>query len=301
MKTVRCLACESSNIGLLGSAKFENIENVNDKKFIQEKYKIYECDECGLVFKNPIMNSAILEEYYNSIDFSVWFNDGKLNEPEKKVKNFLASEYQGQNVSILDFGCSIGRFLSALPETFVKHGVEIDLRAAVLAKTKGILIVDVDNLGVYEKYDVIVMFNVFEHLEKPMELLKKLSSCLNPYGQLIISTGTTDSIPFKIQGHRHWYIDFLQHFIMLNSKFTKYLANELGMEIVSEISSVYVRVSPIRSFYTILKFILYIILEKVFSLFTYLFRIETKLRYFRRNKYPSIEGFKDHSIIILKK
>jgi len=54
-------------------------------------------------------------------------------------------------------------------------------------------------------YDVITLFGVIEHFEKPLEEMTYLNKLLKPGGVIAIWTGDVDSISSKLTGRKWWY------------------------------------------------------------------------------------------------
>ena len=76
---------------------------------------------------------------------------------------------------ILDLGCGNGFLLSMLSNKFKKTGVENDLLAIQNAeKYAEIIKLDLNkSFTLKEKYDVVILHHVIEHLINPIKLLKK--------------------------------------------------------------------------------------------------------------------------------
>ncbi|MBW3569322.1 class I SAM-dependent methyltransferase [Candidatus Parcubacteria bacterium] len=95
--------------------------------------------------------------------------------------------------SVMDIGCSSGVFGEALikQKKCTVDGIEIDdddIKEARKKLRKVYKInVETDSLDVDDKYDVVFMGDVIEHLARPIEALKKIRSLLKPDGVLIFS------------------------------------------------------------------------------------------------------------------
>jgi SAM-dependent methyltransferase len=97
---------------------------------------------------------------------------------------FLFTPFIGENDRVLDFGCSGGYLLSALPGSD-KRGVELNPASRSIARQRG--------LTVYESLDevpdgwadVIVTNHVMEHVEEPLQVVRKLHTKLRSGGRLV--------------------------------------------------------------------------------------------------------------------
>jgi SAM-dependent methyltransferase len=100
----------------------------------------------------------------------------------------------GSGRHVLELGCSTGFVSALLKENGCSVvGVEIDPLAADRAATicDRVLIRDLRsqdwNAGLDDKFDVVLMGDVLEHLVSPQSLLKRLPPLLNPGGYIVVS------------------------------------------------------------------------------------------------------------------
>ncbi|HEC69857.1 MAG TPA: class I SAM-dependent methyltransferase, partial [Candidatus Omnitrophica bacterium] len=106
------------------------------------------------------------------------------------------------NLKILDIGCGDGFFMELLRDLGFKNIKGIDISVSMLekAKEKGL---DVEKKDIYdiddkEKYSVVLVMDVLEHLEKPEEALKKIYNILNPQGFLYMNIPICDSLSLRL-------------------------------------------------------------------------------------------------------
>jgi len=97
-----------------------------------------------------------------------------------------------KNNKVLDYGCGTGYgtyMLAKSAQTVV--GVDVSDEAIDYAKenfvSDNLLFKSIDEIGV-EKYDVIVSFQVIEHVPNDKAYLKKIKGLLNPGGVLLLTT-----------------------------------------------------------------------------------------------------------------
>lgn len=114
------------------------------------------------------------------------------NSPRKKIIDLV-----GRNKKVLEIGCAWGD----VTEYIVKNlncqakGVEINSKMAKIAKEKSgaeIVIGNIEEKDIWKKvtqdrYDVIILADVLEHLKNPEEILKKAVEILNKKGYMLIS------------------------------------------------------------------------------------------------------------------
>ena len=114
----------------------------------------------------------------------------------KHIINYLRNIKPGK---ILDVGCGHGWMLSALNKKWKKFGIDVSKFSSINASKYGnIFIGDIKNYK-EKRFDVVTALHVIEHLNKPEELIKKISKILKK-GILILETPDFDSAAARRYG-----------------------------------------------------------------------------------------------------
>lgn len=127
------------------------------------------------------------------------------------------------NSRILDVGCGSGWFVYELCELGFKNTVGIDpaLESDVVFSNGSKLfkknIFDLD-----QKFDLITFHHSFEHLENPVEILKKCASLLTDSGICLIRIPNIESWSFRF---------FKEHWSGIHPPYHLFLPSRKGMEI----------------------------------------------------------------------
>ena len=110
----------------------------------------------------------------------------------KQELNFIKKLTPGK---ILDVGCGLGFFLSALDPEWKKYGIEISQFAAAQANKYGkIFLGDLSEAQFLNNFfDVIFTHHVIEHVPNPEVFIKEIHRILKPGGHLILATPDFDS------------------------------------------------------------------------------------------------------------
>jgi len=125
----------------------------------------------------------------------IWFK--KIKKSSIREKDELIIQFS-KNQKVLDIGC-IGQDRSYQSEIWLHNklrkvareitGVDIDHDAIDHLKRKGYNVIHVSELeNDHADYDVIVMADVIEHVNNPVEFIKSYSKYLKKEGILLIST-----------------------------------------------------------------------------------------------------------------
>lgn len=147
-----------------------------NKKFEEEYFQGW--------YKHAVGNFTQADLKYSRNWFWAWLR--KLNE-------FIPVE-KGYGRSVLEIGCSIGGVASLLSDRgFKVFGSDISEYAVKNAKLlnpkANFLSFDVQHeIPLKQKFDIIIAFEVVEHLENPEGAIKNMISSLKKDGFLVIST-----------------------------------------------------------------------------------------------------------------
>ncbi len=208
-----CPSCNSNYYELFYNHKnFEKIDGLGKKYLIDKFYVI--CKKCNLVYTNPTVKPSVYDKIYeNTIIGS--FRDIKNSKSNLNKLNYF-SELVNKNIiknkKILDIGCGQGELLKNVKNKFKissKNIFAIEPSKKVynfLKKNTSINVRNtfLDRLKNNEKYDFLILDNVFEHFDYPNKSLKKMHTILNNDGYLYIS------IPNALNPHFE-YEDPLNH------------------------------------------------------------------------------------------
>ncbi len=141
--------------------------------------------------------------HFNKLSDEWWDEDGKfsvLHEIRPIRINYILNQFNKKNlnkVNVLDIGCGGGLVSEALAKLGAKvtgiDFVEKNINAAKFhSKYKDLkikyLCYDIEKNNVEGKYDLIIMFEILEHLDNWKNLLETTKDNLNKGGKIIIST-----------------------------------------------------------------------------------------------------------------
>lgn len=219
----KCYICGSSEIEDTGYS-------LRDDKTI----KVLRCKRCSLVFLSSF-------EHINK-DF---YKDGKMHSGNFDHKRWLEASYDDdrrrflmlkkiiKGKKLLDFGCGAGGFLMMAKDYASKvAGVEKQDALRVLFKEKNLDIFDNPD-EIHDKFDVITMFHVLEHLPDPKSVIKELLNKLKDDGKLIIEVPNEDDALLSLYACKK-FADFTHwscHLYSFNRKTLKKLLEDTRIEI----------------------------------------------------------------------
>lgn len=196
-------------------------------------YSIYACPHCELKMtdlESPY--DAFVKEHYNKKYFTGDIQrSAYINYKDDKsyiVRNMQTFLKQIKKVKssgkLLDAGCALGFFVElALQNGYDAHG--FDPSGYAVSESKKLVGSERIKEGTissvhYPKksFDIITMFDVFEHLADPIADLRKLHDLLKEDGIIVIATGDTKSTMAKIFKRRWTFYIPPQHLFFFNKK-----------------------------------------------------------------------------------
>lgn len=205
-----------------------------------DSFTIYfvRCLNCNAVYQKPILPEKDLMKLYGQIKGikEFWIRalkqDKKPNGKSPIIEHVRRYKSEG---SFLDFGCGIGTLLIEAKKYFGKVlGVEVDDNLIKICKSRGLSVIKSlpENNSLDEKFDVIVLSQVFEHLLEPLPILNKLVKLLKKDGVLYISTPNSNSLSMRIFKGQQAHLVNPGHVIIANNKVFEFLAEKLKLQMV---------------------------------------------------------------------
>ena len=179
--------------------------NCKDYTVSGETYEVMFNPEYDMMVTSPV--PVDLENYYQSEDY-ISHTDSKksiLDKVYQSVKNItlkrklsLINSFKTEAKNILDVGAGTGDFLKiCVSNNWNVLGVEPNSNAQNIAKEKGIILKD-DLLKITnQKFDVITLWHVLEHVEMLSDYITKLKELLSENGRLVIAVPNYKSYDAK--------------------------------------------------------------------------------------------------------
>lgn len=207
-----------------------------------------ECDCCETVFINPRPTPEILEQYYaTSKNYSYWntyifpssehVRRVKIFQPRVEKILAICKKYLVNTGTLLEVGAGFGTFCEELTKTrtFQKiFAVEPTPDLAETCRKKGLEVIQLPIEKVRlerESVDVVVSFEVIEHLFDPGEFIRSCGSVLSPGGLLVLSCPNVKGFDILVLGRISDSID-VEHLNYFTPDSLSYLVSGLGFEVL---------------------------------------------------------------------
>lgn len=143
----------------------------------------------------------------------------------KNMRTFLSFiQQKKQTGKLLDVGCAFGYFVElALSKGYDAYGFDASRfavrEAEKLVGKSRVSEGTIQSVRFAKKsFDIITMFDVFEHLQDPLADMKKLASYLKDDGIIIIATGDTKSVAATVLRRKWTFYIPPQHIFFFHKK-----------------------------------------------------------------------------------
>jgi len=147
----------------------------------------------------------------------------------------LSSLLELDGARVLDVGCGVGQLLHALASLGARvEGFDPDPEAVAFARDvlglSGVRVGDIESVAREERFDLVVLQDVLEHVLKPRTLLERAAAHLAPSGLLYVWTPNASFVadepePLVLRGD--W-----EHLQFAATRTLTFLAGELGLELL---------------------------------------------------------------------
>lgn len=212
-------------------------------------FHLDECAVCRCLFLNPQPPDDEIATFYPEQYWWSASRPGSLKRLESVYRNaallghvrFIASAAPNFNrdshaVELLDVGCGSGSLLRLLRRKGYRVlGVDFSAEASRIAANENGVKVFVGSLADAkfqdERFDIVSLFHVMEHVTRPSEVLHEVFRILKPSGSVILQVPNVESWQFQWFGARWYGLDVPRHVIDYSLKSIVRLLNEAGFQV----------------------------------------------------------------------
>lgn len=205
--------------------------------FFLNNYRFIQCRLCKFTIIKPIPEEKERREYYKNFKYNTGFQNEKIIRKDARSTLSFLEQLNPNKGKILDVGCGAGFFLDeAQKQNWDCIGVDFANETINYGISKfNLNLITGDFLSIKfprEKYDVITLNQVIEHLSNPMPTLKKVHALLKYNGIVCIATPNNQSIMSKIQKENFNYIIPPEHIIYFSPQNFSKLLTFFGYKII---------------------------------------------------------------------
>ena len=195
--------------------------------------RLYRCSRCHLAFRYPLLPKARYDELYRQAPSEIWQYPSAKRRDWSIARHWLQQHYS--TGSVLDIGCFDGAFLEYLGDRWERFGVEMNTAAAHKAETRDVTIVGEDATklaAIQRQFDVIVAFDLIEHMQDPSGLLAQMTALSKPGGVVLIGSGNIAAPSWRLMGSRYWYGSLPEHLAFISEDWCQAVAQAIGLKLM---------------------------------------------------------------------
>lgn len=184
-----CPACGGQGKRVLFHQEFAAVEQATPVT----GYDVVVCTKCGCGFADGIPGQRAFDQYYREMSkYEYHQRDGAESEYDERrmetIARIIAPHVPARGSRILDVGCATGRLLANLRELGFSNVSGLDPSPACATAAERLYGISVRTMTLAElgagedRFDVVILVGVLEHLRDLDEAFAHLRAILNPGG-----------------------------------------------------------------------------------------------------------------------
>tara|TARA_B100001093_G_scaffold519290_1_gene607569 strand:- start:3470 stop:4426 length:957 start_codon:yes stop_codon:yes gene_type:complete len=238
---MNCFICRKGN-----PKDYGNNNHFDRRKSLEGSWDIYKCDNCGIrsIHPKPSLKelSKYYQIYYKDSNLEIKSGFGSKNDYLRKIYHFFNGEVDPRNFIrkdpnkvMLDFGYGGGTFLKYFHDSGCNiYGAEANDVAVEAGIKAGLKVKKIESFEEipYEnqKFDIVYLMQVFEHLSNPRIFLPELNRVLKNDGELYLALPNAKSI-WKNIFKKNWVVWFPPfHIAHYDANILRNLSEEFGFK-----------------------------------------------------------------------
>lgn len=209
------------------------------------EFPLQRCNACGFLQTARVLSPETLDAFYST------GYDGERPRQGQKVNAEINMEAMRRlgltdrpGQTLLDIGCGYGFFMQRMRDLAGADAAGIDLSEAQLHHAREALALTVarDPDSLPERFrdgvDMMVCFEVIEHIANPVNFLRDYARRLRPGGTLVVATDNFRSLPVRAMGNKFPKWIPHQHISLFDPATLKFTLTRTGLLEVSGCASV---------------------------------------------------------------
>lgn len=203
---------------------------------------IIQCRKCGLISRVPFPDCKELSKTYEESYYDGQGEIGYKDYLEQREELLLLARDRLKIImryiktgKLLDVGCATGEFLEVADELgWDVSGIEISNFSSSVARERTGLDIQTGTLAQFtekNKFNVVTMWDVLEHVIDPFEELKKIYNLLEKKGLVVICTPNVSSIrAIREKSNWHGYRVSQEHIYFFEPKTLENMLKKAGFK-----------------------------------------------------------------------
>ncbi|MEP6956408.1 MAG: class I SAM-dependent methyltransferase [Chthoniobacterales bacterium] len=201
-------------------------------------YRIVRSNRSGLVRSDPVADPALIQQLYARSSFDYGAEVPCLRKTYRRYLERACARGCARG-RLLEIGCGNGFFLDEAQAAGFRdvRGIEPSQQAAHQAAPglRERIVCDIMRPGLFaaDEFDVICMFQVFDHIPAPNELLEECRRVLKPGGFLLALNHNVEACSARLLGERSPIVD-IEHTFLYSPATMKRICEANGFAVVEQ-------------------------------------------------------------------
>lgn len=211
--------------------------------FIKNGGQYVKCKRCSMCYINPVFTDGALRDYYAANNTAQ--ADAVANESEfyraMYTRGLEAAELTTPIGRVLDIGCSSGFFLDIAKERgWSTYGIELNVQEFARAQRKSHRVYNshLESTTFEHSFDLISMWDVFEHIKDGARMLDLLRARLTQDGRLLLLVPNAASLAARTMHAASNMFDGIEHVNLYSPRTIQALATRARYRIESITSAI---------------------------------------------------------------
>ena len=247
LRATRCAICNTEGNAAEVYPTNLDLEAFNPSVFSARRlpdrihYRVVRCNSCGLIRSDPVADAEVLAQLYEQSSFDYEEEVANLQLTYGRYLSKL-KQHGARKGMLLEIGCGNGFFLEeALRQGYeAVRGVEPSTEAVAKASpnVRPHISCSIMRPGLFkaDQFDVVCMFQVFDHIPDPDALLDECFRVLKPGGLILGLNHNVEAVSARLLGERSPIID-VEHMYLYSPKTMGHILTEHGFR-VKQVGSV---------------------------------------------------------------
>jgi 2-polyprenyl-3-methyl-5-hydroxy-6-metoxy-1,4-benzoquinol methylase len=230
------------------NAAVEAFATAVDSEYVtsDRKWQYVRCPACTAVYLHEPPADRLSEIYppnyysYGGIAESTTVTERVKEWLDRRMLRSALTRIPGEKIRVLDVGGGAGWLLTTVRKADDRvvetHEVDLQEDAQAAAEQAGHVYhrMPVEEFRSDEKFDLILMMSIIEHVADPRAVLASMRDLLSDHGIVLLKTPNTDTLDCRLFRHRNWGgFHCPRHFVLFTEEGLANLGAECGLEVVT--------------------------------------------------------------------
>jgi SAM-dependent methyltransferase len=238
---MRCWVCGSADTRPWKARNIHRSLVSEDLQITDRRYgvtlSLWKCGTCEFIFANDEELTELVS-LYEQLSDPGYVETQETRSLQMRWVLRAAQKVHPTAVSVLDIGAGMGLLVAGARQLGLQ-AVGVEPSRTLVDSARQLHAVDILQ-GVFphaaltsQRFDIIFLIDVIEHVSQPVTLLRDCAEALSPRGIVVVVTPDVSSLPATILGQRWWHFR-LAHVGYFNRRSLEQASRGAGLSIIRQ-------------------------------------------------------------------